>query len=152
MQRVMAQGTFDILHPGHLHYLEASATHGDELVVVIARDSRVSTRKNLFMDEDSRQRVVGALDCVDQAVLGSEGDLFDSVGALEPDVITLGHDQSFDPDDLEADLTEAGFAGIDVVRIGRGPTDSVSSSSDVKARLEAAVGEAAFHSVVWEDG
>ena len=76
----------------------------------------------------------------------------DSVEALEPDVITLGHDQSFDPDDLEADLTEAGFAGIDVVRIGRGPTDSVSSSSDVKARLEAAVGEAAFHSVVWEDG
>lgn len=152
MSRVMAQGTFDILHPGHVHYLEASAANGDELVVVIARDTRVSARKNLFMDEESRRRVVEALGCVDEAVLGSEADLFDSVDALQPDVITLGHDQSFDPETLEADLAEAGFPNVEVVRIGPGPTEGVTSSSDVKARLEAAHGGAAFHSVAGDDG
>nr|EGQ39935.1 MAG: cytidylyltransferase [Candidatus Nanosalinarum sp. J07AB56] len=45
MTRVMAQGTFDILHPGHVHYLEEAAEHGDTLVVVVARDSRVQERK-----------------------------------------------------------------------------------------------------------
>ncbi len=152
MARVMAQGTFDILHPGHVHYLEASAAHGDELVVVIARDIRVSRRKNLFMDEESRRRVVEALECVDQAVLGSEEDLFDSVDALGPDLITLGHDQSFDPDTLETDLAAAGFPDVEVVRIGPGPADGVTSSSDVKARLEAAHGDAAFHSVAGDEG
>ncbi|MFB6359893.1 MAG: adenylyltransferase/cytidyltransferase family protein [Halobacteriales archaeon] len=152
MARVMAQGTFDILHPGHVHYLQGSAAHGDELVVVIARDARVRGRKNLFMDEESRRRVVAALECVDQAVLGSEEDLFDSVDALGPDVITLGHDQSFDPESLEADLAAAGFPNVEVVRIGPGPVDGVTSSSDVKARLEAAHGDAAFHSMAGEDG
>lgn len=152
MPRVMAQGTFDILHPGHVHYLESSAELGDELVVVIARDRRVSARKDLFMDEESRRRVVAALGCVDRAVLGSEGDLFDSVERLDPDVITLGYDQSYDPDELEADLAEAGFPDIDVVRIDAGPDVGVTSSNDVKARLQEALGDAAFHSVTGEDG
>lgn len=152
MPRVMAQGTFDILHPGHVHYLEESAALGDELVVVIARDDRVETRKDLFMDEQSRQRVVAALACVDRAVLGSEGDLFESVREIQPDVITLGYDQLFEPEDLEADLADAGFPEIEVVRIGPGPDDGVTSSSDVKARLRAASGDAAFHSVSGDDG
>ena len=152
MTRVMAQGTFDILHPGHVHYLEASADLGDELVVVIARDARVAARKDLFMDEESRRRVVAALRCVDDAVLGSEGDLFDSVARLEPDVITLGYDQGFEPAALEADLAEAGYPGVDVVRVGPGPDEGVTSSSDVKARLRERLGEGAFRSVAGEDG
>lgn len=152
MARVMAQGTFDILHPGHVHYLESSAALGDELVVVIARDDRVSARKDLFMDEESRRRVVAALGCVDRAVLGSEGDLFDSVERLQPDVITLGYDQDYDPEALEADLAGAGFPDIDVVRIDAGPDEGVSSSNDVKTRLGAALGDGAFHSVTGDDG
>ncbi len=148
----MAQGTFDVLHPGHVHYLEASAALGDELVVVVARDSRVGARKDLFMDEESRRRVVAALSCVDEAVLGSEGDLFDSVERLHPDVITLGYDQEFDPETLEADLAEAGFPDVEVVRVGPGPDEGVGSSSDVKARLREALGDGAFHSVAGEDG
>jgi len=48
MTKVMAQGTFDILHPGHLHYFNESAEKGEELVVVISRDSRVSDRKKIL--------------------------------------------------------------------------------------------------------
>ena len=151
MGRVMAQGTFDIIHPGHVYYLETSAELGDELVVVIARDSRVGSRKDLFMDEESRRLVVEALACVDEAVLGSEGDLFESVERLRPDVITLGYDQAFDPDELGDELAEAGFRDVEVVRIGRGPDEGVTSSSDVKARLKEQLGDAAFYSVVGED-
>jgi len=142
----MAQGTFDILHPGHRHYLEESAALGDELVVVIARDSRVATRKNVFLDEESRQRVVEGMDAVDRAVLGSEADLFASVAEIEPDVITLGHDQDYEIDALEADLAVAGFEGIDVVRIDAYDGPGVTSSSDVKARILARYGDEAFES------
>lgn len=147
MRRVMAQGTFDVIHPGHLHYLRESAALGDELVVIIARDDRVRERKDLLMDEESRRVVVEGLEMVDQAVLGSEGSIFDSVERFEPDVITLGHDQQFDIDELEADLTEAGFPDIEVVRIGPYSGAGVDSSSDVKATLKDRAGPDAFESV-----
>lgn len=146
MTRVMAQGTFDILHPGHLHYLAESATLGDELFVVIARDSRVAIRKDIFLGEETRRRVVEALEVVDAAVLGSEDDLFASVDEIEPDIITLGHDQDYDPADLEADLAAAGFSAIDVVRISPYEGPGVTSSSDVKALILDRFGEAPFES------
>ena len=142
----MAQGTFDILHPGHVHYIEESAALGGELAVVIARDSRVATRKDVFLDEESRRHVVEALGAVDRAVLGSEDDLFASVAEIDPDVITLGHDQAYDADDLESDLTEAGFTGIEVTRIGAYEGPGVTSSSDVKARILARYGADPFES------
>lgn len=148
MVRVMAQGTFDIIHPGHLHYLRESAALGDELVVIIARDDRVGDRKDLLMDEESRRQVVDALDVVDSAALGSDESIFDSVERFQPDVITLGYDQQFDIDQLEADLDGAGFPDIEVVRIGpyEGAGD-VRSSSDVKALIKERVGPEAFESV-----
>jgi FAD synthetase len=142
----MAQGTFDILHPGHRHYLEESAALGEELAVVIARDSRVATRKNVFLDEESRRLVVEGLDVVDRAILGSEADLFDSVAEIDPDVITLGHDQGYDIEALESDLAAAGFGGVEVVRIDAYEGPGVTSSSDVKARILARYGDEAFES------
>ena len=114
MIRVMAQGTFDILHPGHLHYLRESRKLGDELYVVIGRDSRMSERKDLFMHEEARRQVVDALAVVDEAILGSEGSIFETVARVDPDIITLGHDQEFDPAELEATLAEHGHAEIRV--------------------------------------
>lgn len=150
MRRVMAQGTFDILHPGHIHYLTESAALGDELWVVIARDSRVAVRKDVFLDEETRRRVVEAIDVVERAILGSQDDLFDSVAAVEPDVITLGHDQDYDPAELEADLAAAGFDGIDVERIGPYDGPGVTSSSDVKAHILSRFGEDPFESTAEE--
>jgi FAD synthetase len=150
MRRVMAQGTFDILHPGHRHYLEESAALGGELVVVIARDSRVATRKNVFLDEESRRRVVEGLAAVDRAVLGSEEDLFASVAEIDPDVITLGHDQDYEVAALESDLAAAGFDDVGVVRIDAYGGPGVTSSSDVKARILARYGEEAFESTAGE--
>jgi FAD synthetase len=143
----MAQGTFDILHPGHLHYLRESAALGDDLVVVIARDSRIRDRKPLFMDEESRRELVAALEMVDEAILGSEGSIFESVDRLAPDVITLGHDQGFDAERLSRELAEAGFEGIEVVRIGAYDGPGPTSSSDIKAAVQREYGDAAFESI-----
>ena len=104
MKRVMAQGVFDILHPGHIYYLSESAKLGEELHVVIARDSRMKDRKNIFMGENERREIVEAMEVVNSAILGSKGSLFDSVKKIEPDIITLGYDQEFDINLLEENI------------------------------------------------
>lgn len=132
MTRVMAQGTFDLIHPGHIHYLQESRALGDELYVVIARDARLEEEP--VMVEDARRLVVDALKPVDKALLGSEADIFVSVKRVAPDVITLGHDQPYEVDALKDRLAENGFDGVDVVRIGAydGP---VSSSTALRERV-----------------
>jgi len=95
-------------HPGHLHYLEKSAEKGDRLVVVIARDSRLEERRTVFSDEE-RRKMVQALEAVDEAVLGSEGDIYSTVEEIDPDVIVLGHDQHHDERAIERALAERGI-------------------------------------------
>jgi FAD synthetase len=129
MKRVLANGTFDFIHPGHLHYLRESAALGDELYVVIARDSRAQEKKDdLCMDEEDRRAVVDALEMVDDAVLGSEESIFQTVEDIEPDIITLGHDQDFAVEDLEDALDERGH-DCEVIRIGK---QGNHASSDLK--------------------
>lgn len=106
MVRVMATGVFDILHLGHLHYLEESKKLGDELVVVVATDSTVRKKKHEPVTPQSmRLELVASLKPVDMAVLGREGgDIFEIVKELKPDIITIGYDQPFDERHLEEEL------------------------------------------------
>lgn len=121
MTKVMAQGTFDVLHPGHIHYLRESAELGDRLVVVVARDSRVSDRKDLVFDEDERRRILEAVEAVDEVILGSEGDIYSTVEEVDPDVITLGYDQSHDEEEVRKMAEDATGHEVRVERIsGRG--------------------------------
>jgi FAD synthetase len=107
---VVAQGTFDILHPGHVHYLEEAADAGDELHVIVARDANVSHKPSPIVPEAQRRDVIAALEAVDHALLGDSEDIFVPIERLDPDVIVLGHDQHHD----EAELAEALDArGID---------------------------------------
>lgn len=125
----MAQGTFDVLHPGHIHYLEKSAELGDNLTVVIARDSRHSER-GLYFDEEERREIVASLDAVDKAVLGVEGDIYETVEKVNPDVITLGHDQDHSKEKVRELAEEATGNKVEVERIsGLGKY----SSSDIKS-------------------
>lgn len=125
MKRVMAQGTFDVIHPGHIHYLRRSAKIGDKLTVVIARDSRVSERKELVFDEEERKDIVGSLEMVDEAVLGSEGDIYSTVQILDPDIITLGYDQDYEPGEVREMAEEATGHEVSVEKIsGKGDYSS----------------------------
>ncbi len=107
----MATGVFDILHLGHLHYLEESKKLGDELVVVVATDATARKRKHEPMTpERMRLEMVESLKPVDRAVLGKEGgDMFQVVEELRPDIITIGYDQPFEPSTLEESLSARGL-------------------------------------------
>ncbi|MDG6256791.1 MAG: FAD synthase [Methanomicrobiaceae archaeon] len=117
MRRVVATGTFDILHPGHVYYLEASRALGDELHVIVARDANVKHKPAPVIPESQRLRMVQALRVVDHARLGDEHDMFVPIEAIGPDVITIGFNQHFDVEKLESMLRTRGI-DAEVARIG----------------------------------
>lgn len=109
MVRALAQGTFDILHPGHVHYLEAAARMGDELYVIIARSANVTHKQAPVLDGRQRRDLVAALEVVDHALLGHESDIFVPIEEIDPDVIVLGHDQHHNEAAIERALAERGI-------------------------------------------
>lgn len=117
MKTVMAQGVFDILHPGHLHYFRESKKLGDKLVVIIARDSRVKEKKGLYFDENDRKEMVEALKPVDKAILGSEGDIYSTVKKVDPEIITLGYDQKHEEEKVREMAEKATGHEVNVERI-----------------------------------
>jgi len=103
--KVMASGVFDILHTGHLHYLNEAKRMGDELHVVVATDSTVRKKKHEpITPETMRLELVRALKPVDRAYLGREGDIFEIVREIEPNIIALGYDQHFEERQLDIEL------------------------------------------------
>lgn len=115
MTRVVAQGTFDLLHPGHLHYLADAKAFGDELHVIIARRDNVTHKQPPVLPDRQRRDVVAALDPVDHARLGHSEDIFVPIEEIDPDVIVLGHDQHHDESELAAALSDRGI-DCEVVR------------------------------------
>lgn len=123
MVRVMASGVFDILHLGHLHYLEESKKLGDELIVVIATDDRVRKLKHEpITNENTRLELIKSLKPVDDAVLGHEGDMYKIVEEIKPDIITLGYDQHHDEEMINSELSKRGL-DIKVKRLPKFDTD-----------------------------
>lgn len=119
LTRVMASGVFDLIHTGHISYLEQAKALGDELVVVVACDSTVRRRKHEpITPEDMRARIVGSLKPVDRAIVGRDGDMYETVREIDPDIIVLGFDQSFDLGEMQSRLAERGMGHIKVVRAG----------------------------------
>ena len=111
MVRVMASGVFDILHTGHISYLEQAKALGDELYVVVASDNTVRKNKHEpITPERMRVRIVSALKPVDVAMIGNDsGDMFAILDEVRPDVIVLGFDQKFDENTLSEELKKRGF-------------------------------------------
>ena len=123
MKRVMATGVFDILHSGHLHYLQEAKELGDELYVVVATDATVRRRKHEpITPERMRVELVQALKPVDKAILGNEGDMYETVRSIEPDIIAIGYDQAYSEKELEAELRKRGLKAR-VVRLSKHEDD-----------------------------
>ena len=134
MTRVLATGTFDLLHPGHLLYLESSKKLGDELVVIVARDVNVKHKPKPIVPEDQRLRMVQALKIVDLAILGDEKKILRPIEQLRPDIITLGFDQHFDPLTLEEEMARRNLHPK-VVRITTQDSCDLCSSRKILARV-----------------
>ena len=134
MKRVVATGTFDILHPGHLFYLEHSKKLGDELTVIVARDSNVKHKPKPIIPEEQRRRIVAALRCVDHAILGDTADMFRPIQEIRPDIITIGFNQHFNEVTLQEQLAARGLSAK-IIRIGRYGYDELCSSRLVVQRI-----------------
>jgi len=134
MKRVVATGTFDILHPGHLYYLEQSKRLGDELTVIVARDINVKHKPKPIIPEEQRRRMVAALRCVDRAVLGDTTDMFRPIEEIRPAIITIGFNQHFDVEQLRQSLAARGLPA-EIVRIGKYGDDGLCSSRLVVQRI-----------------
>ena len=93
---VLAGGVFDIIHPGHIHTLNAAKALGDVLVVAIATDRTAEKMKKRppLHNQELRRELVNCLTMVDRAVVGHENDIFETVKEIKPDIIVLGYDLS----------------------------------------------------------
>lgn len=92
---VFTNGCFDILHLGHVDYLEKARNLGDRLVVGLNTDASVSRYKGAdrpVQDEKSRGRVISSLQFVDMVVLFDEDTPKELISALVPDVLVKGSD------------------------------------------------------------
>ena len=107
--RVVAQGTFDLLHPGHLHDLREAREYGDEVHVIVARRANVTHKEPPILSDEQRLEMVAALDPVDEAHLGHLEDFFVPVERIDPDVILLGHDQYHEESAVADALAERGL-------------------------------------------
>ena len=92
---VLAGGVFDIIHPGHIHTLNAAKALGGVLVVAIATDKTAEKMKKRspLHNQELRRELVTSLSMVDKAIVGHEDDIFQTVKEVKPDIIVLGYDQ-----------------------------------------------------------
>ena len=137
---VLASGVFDLLHLGHVKFLEEAKKAGGknaELVVIIARDSTVEKNKGRkpIMPENQRRALVESLKVVDEAVLGfEEFDIGDVIERIKPDVIALGYDQA-DMEKHVQEYVEKHKLNVAVVRIGKFEEDALDSSSKIRQKI-----------------
>jgi FAD synthetase len=134
VRRVVATGTFDILHPGHLYYLTESKKLGDILWVIVARDANVRHKPRPIIPEDHRLQMVAALKPVDHAILGDKTDMFIPIKEIRPSVITIGFNQHFDEIKLHQQLLERGLSP-EIIRIGKYVEEDLCSSRFVVQRI-----------------
>jgi len=86
---------FDILHPGHLRYLEAARRHGDLLIVGLNSDASVRRNKGPerpINPEHERAEVLAALACVDAVSIFDEETPADIIRRVQPDILVKGAD------------------------------------------------------------
>ncbi len=112
---VMAFGTFDIFHPGHVYYLSEAEQLGEKMIIVIARDERVSKLKGRRPkdDEETRQRNVAHGFRQAEVILWDEEDIFVPVRLYAPDILVFGYDQRVPKEKLK-EL----FPDIEIARVG----------------------------------
>jgi rfaE bifunctional protein nucleotidyltransferase chain/domain len=92
---VFTNGVFDILHPGHLRYLQAARAHGDLLIVGLNSDASVRRNKGPSRPvnpEEERAEVLLALSCVDAVSIFDEDTPADIIRRVQPDVLVKGSD------------------------------------------------------------
>jgi len=137
---ILASGVFDLLHLGHVRFLEEAKRVGGKdakLIVIIARDSTVEKTKGRkpIMSEDQRRALVVSLKVVDEAVLGYEDlDIGEVIEKIKPNVIALGYDQA-DMENSIKSYVAKNKVPVEVVRISKFAENALDSSSKIKQKI-----------------
>jgi rfaE bifunctional protein nucleotidyltransferase chain/domain len=124
---VFTNGVFDLLHIGHLRYLEQARILGDALIVGLNSDRSVRANKGPqrpITPESERAEVLEALSCVDGVVIFDEETPHHLIAAIQPDVLVKGADWAADAI-VGRDIVEA--RGGRVVRVALEPGQSTSA-------------------------
>jgi len=129
---VFTNGVFDLLHVGHLRYLQRARELGDALLIGLNSDRSVRQIKGPerpITTESERAEVLEALDCVDAVVVFDEETPWDLIAAIQPDVLVKG-----------ADWAEDAIVGRDIVearggRVVRVPLERGHSTSAIIAKI-----------------
>ena len=132
---VFTNGCFDILHKGHVTYLQQARKLGDILVVALNTDASVSKLKGLhrpIQDEQSRLTIIAALQCVNAVVLFDEETPYELIKLVQPDVLVKGSD--YKPENI---------VGYDIVIAKGGQVKTIDylpgfSTSEIEKRIKEA--------------
>ena len=118
-KKVMAFGTFDILHKGHENFLKQAKFYGNYLIIVIARDKTVLKIKGKLPRNNEKERLkkVGDSKLADKIILGSLTDKYKAIKKYKPDIICLGYDQQAFTEKLEEKLKEYNLLNTKIVRL-----------------------------------
>lgn len=133
----LANGVFDLIHVGHVRYLEAARAMADVLVVAVNSDA--STRANKgdgrpVIPEDERAEMVAALGCVDHVLLFDDRTVVPVIRALRPDLQVKGTD--YTPDTIPERAEVESYGGR--VAVAGDPKDH--STTETMRRLERVAG------------
>jgi len=137
---VLASGVFDLLHLGHVKFLEEAKRAGGksaELIVIVARDSTVEKKKGKkpVVPESQRRALVESLKVVDEAILGYESfDIGKVIEKIRPNVIAVGYDQDGMEEIVKKHIEEFRLK-VKVVKIGKFEEDELDSSSKIKQKI-----------------
>ena len=130
---VFTNGVFDLLHVGHLRYLQQARALGDTLIVGLNSDRSVRANKGPsrpITPEDERAEILAALGCVDAVVIFDDETPYALIASLQPDVLVKGADWATDAI-VGRDVVEA--RGGRVVRV---PIEAGHSTSALLARIK----------------
>jgi D-beta-D-heptose 7-phosphate kinase/D-beta-D-heptose 1-phosphate adenosyltransferase len=135
---VFTNGVFDLLHRGHVEYLEEARALGDRLVIGINSDASVRRLKGPsrpIVGEADRIALVSALACVDLAVLFDDDTPLRLIEAVQPDVLVKGGDYAV-PDIVGRELVEARGGKVTTIALRPGL-----STSELVKRIREGKGE-----------
>ena len=133
---VFTNGVFDLLHPGHVRYLQHARSLGDALIVGINSDRSVRAVKGPdrpINPEAERAEILAALDCVDAVAIFDEETPFEIISAVQPDVLVKG-----------ADWAEHAIVGRDIVearggKVVRATLEQGYSTTSIVAKIRGAI-------------
>jgi len=137
---VFTNGCFDILHAGHVDYLDYARRQGDVLAVGLNSDASVKRIKGTprpVVPQSDRARLLAALEAIDYVVIFEEDRVDSLIAELRPDILVKGEDRKDDVHGREIVEKGGGRVVLAPLTIGRSTTNIIGTILDTHGRGDA---------------